>query len=211
MKNNFVLHDQMQCETHMALNHFKFISKSRLYQRKIIGCCHEFGVLETCRRTVRELSRLFKNYKNVLDISLITENLAVGAAPRSVSATKRLNELGFKHIIDLRAERKKTDVLVNTEDVYVHWIPIYDDWRPMPPEYFQNLEAEINTILRSKNIGKLLLCCGAGEHRAPIAGIMALVSMGHSLESSIVMIQKARPVAELLPIYKSSLKVFLRG
>jgi hypothetical protein len=201
----------MQCKKYMALNHFKFISKSRLYQRKIQGCYNEFGVMETFRRTVRELFRLFNKHEAVLDISIITENLAIGAAPRSMNAIKHLTDLGFKHIIDLRAERKKTDILVNTKDVLVHWVPIYDDWKPMPPEYFKNLKTEINKILCSKNSGKLLLCCGAGEHRAPLSGVLALVGMGYSLESAIIMIQKARPVAELLPVYKSSLKDFLRG
>jgi len=166
--------------------------------------------METFRRTVHELTRLFKNYEDVLDISSVTENLAVGAAPRSMNATKRLSELGFKHIIDLRAERKKTDILANTKDVSVQWIPIYDDWRPKPSEFFQNLNTEIKTILCSKNSGKLLLCCGAGEHRAPLAGVLALVSMGHSLDVAMEMVQKKRPVAELLPVYKSSLIEFLR-
>jgi hypothetical protein len=189
---------------------FNRISKFKLYQRKIQGCYREFGLMETFRRTVHELARLFKKYEEVLDISSITENLAVGAAPRSLNATKRLSILGFKHIIDLRAERKKTDILVNAKDVSVQWVPIYDDWRPKPPEFFQKLMTEINTILWSKNSGKLFLCCGAGEHRAPLAGVVALLAVGYSLEFSLLMIQKARPVAELLPVYKSSLNDFLK-
>jgi len=127
-----------------------------------------------------------------------------------MNATKRLSELGFTHIIDLRAERKKTDVLVNTKDVSVRWVPVYDDWRHLPPDFFQCLKAEINKILSGNNRKKLFLCCGAGEHRAPIAGALALVNMGYSLESSIQMVQKARLVAELLPVYKTSLNDFLK-
>jgi len=145
-----------------------------------------------------------------LDLSHITENLAIGAAPRSFNSIRCLIDLGFRHVIDLRAERKKTDILVKTTDVSVQWVPIYDDWRPKPPEIFQKLMTEINTILWSKNSGKFFLCCGAGEHRAPLAGVVALVAVGYSLESAIVMIQKARPVAELLPVYKLSLNDFLK-
>ena len=194
----------------MEMMGFKYISKFELYLRKIQGCYREFGLIETFRRTVYELSRHFKKYKDVPDISSITENLAIGAAPRSMNAIKHLTELGFKHIIDLRAERKKTDILVNTKDILVHWVPIYDDWKPMPPEYFQNLKAEINKILSKNNKERLVLCCGAGEHRAPLSGVLALVNMGYSLGASIAMIQKARPAAELLPVYKSSLKAFLK-
>ena len=150
----------------MPSNRFKFISKPRLYQRKIQGCHREFGLIETIHRIVRELTRMVKKSDGRLDISLVKENLAIGAAPRSFNSIRCLIDLGFRHVIDLRAERKKTDILVNAKDVSVQWVPIYDDWRPKPPEIFQKLMTEINTILWSKNSGKLLLCCGAGEHRA---------------------------------------------
>ena len=93
----------------------------------------------------------------------------------------------------------------------VKWIPIYDDWRPKPPEFYRELISTVNEILLRKNSGGLFLCCGAGEHRAPLAGVVVLVMMGHSLESAIETVRKARTMAEILPVYKSSLIEFLRG
>jgi hypothetical protein len=185
------------------------ISKAELCRRKIEGCYREFGIIETARRTVRELSRLLKGSEVGLDLSLVTKDLAIGAAPKSMSSINRLRDLGFRRVIDLRAERNPSDILINTGDFLVQWIPIYDDWRPKPPEVYQKLEIGIKKVLFSEDGGKLFICCGAGEHRAPLAGILALVTMGYPLEHATAIIIKARPQAELLPAYKTSLVEFL--
>jgi len=186
------------------------ISKAELCRRKIEGCYREFGFIETARRMVRELTRSLKKSDVDLDISLVTKDLAIGAAPRSSHSINRLRDLGFRRVIDLRAERNQSDILMNTGDFLVQWIPIYDDWRPKPPEVYQKLEIEIKKVLFSEDGGKLFICCGAGEHRAPLAGVLALVTMGYPLEHAIAMIVKARPKAELLPAYKTSIVEFLR-
>jgi len=166
-------------------------------------------MIETARRTLRELIRPLKKSENRLDISLVTNDLAIGAAPRSSHSINKLRDLGFRHVIDLRAERNPSDILMNTEDFLVRWVPIYDDWRPKPPEVYRKLEVEIKEILLSGDGGKLFICCGAGEHRAPLAGVLALVVMGYSTESAITRVKEARPKAELLPAYKSTLIEFL--
>jgi len=157
----------------------------------------------------RELYRLFSISKQQLNISLITKYLAVGAAPRTTDALESLRDLGVSHILDLRAERKQSDILVNAEKVSVSWVPTYDDWRPKSAEFYRDLTNVLNSILN--NGEKLLVCCGAGEHRAPLAGVLALVTMGYSLDAAAEMVQKARPVAEILPAYRSSLVEFLEA
>ncbi len=186
------------------------ISRAELCRRKIEGCYREFGFIETARRTVREINRLLKRSEVGLDLSPVTKDLAIGAAPKSFSSMNHLRDLGFTHVIDLRAERNQSDILVKTGDFLVKWIPMYDDWRPKPPELYRKLEIEIRKILLSEDGGKLFICCVAGEHRAPLAGILALVTMGYSLEHAVGIIVKARPQAELLPAYKTSLVEFLR-
>ena len=76
---------------------------------------------------------------------------------------------------------------------------------------YQKLEREIKKILLSKEGEKLFICCGEGEHRAPLAGVLALVTMGYSLEHAVARVIKARPKAELLPVYRTSLIQFLRS
>ena len=169
------------------------------------GCYRQFGLAEATRRTIRELIRSLKQSDSGLDFSLVTEQLAIGAAPRSLHSVNRLKDLGFRYVIDLRAERGPSDVLGNTRDLLVKWVPMYDDWKPVAPELFRELDMEIKKVLLSEQGGKLFICCGAGEHRAPLAGILALVIMGHSLEHAMALIVKARPKSELLPVYRSSL------
>ena len=157
---------------------------------------------------LREMFRFARGFDNYLDISLIKDNFAIGAAPRSTNALEHLTNLGFDHIIDLRAERKSTDMLATTNVVLVHWVPIYDDWKPKSASFFGQLEIKLRSLL-SNNERKVFMCCGAGEHRAPLGGLLALVSMGHPLDTAVEMIQQARPIAEFLPVYISSLKQFL--
>ena len=185
------------------------ISKTKLYWRKIGGCYREFGTIETVRRMGRELFRPLRKSETGLDISLVTKDLAIGAAPKSFSSIRRLRDLGFMHVIDLRAERKQSDILAETREVSVRWVPIYDDWSYKPQGFYQKLEIEIKKMLLLENGRKIFICCGAGEHRAPLAGVLALVVMGYSTESAVAMIKKVRPQAELPSAYKSSLIQFL--
>ena len=178
--------------------------------RKTQGCYREFGFIETIRRIFRELFHLFNKPDSRLDISPLTEELAIGAAPRSIDALRDLRSLNFTDIIDLRAERKSSDILTWTEGVHVNWIPTYDDWKPKPPDFFRRLSYVLNNILSSDIGKKVLICCGAGEHRSPLAGVLGLVNMGYSLESALSKVQQARPISELLPVYKLSLVHFLK-
>jgi hypothetical protein len=193
------------------VNHPQSISGIELIWNKALGCYCEFGVKETLRRIAKEILRPARASVNGLDISIITERLAIGASPKSPEALRQILNLGFRHIIDLRAERKRSDILVDTENIPVSWIPTYDNWKPKPDEFFRTLMKDVNYFLSSVDNEKLFICCGAGEHRAPLAGVLALVMMGYPLDTAIMMIQKARPVAELLPVYISSLKQFLES
>ena len=178
---------------------------------KTQGCFREFGLRETVRRMAKEILRTVRAPINGLDISVVTEKLAIGAAPKTVEGVEGLLNSGFNCVIDLRAERKEWDILVKAEGDLVIWIPTYDDWKPKPVKFFSDLYAAISGKLLSNSEDRLLICCGAGEHRAPLAGVLALFILGYSFDTSLSMIQKARPKAELLPVYISSLKEFLKS
>ena len=179
---------------------------------KILGCYREFGFMETLNRFVREIYRSLRRSRSSeisLDVSFLNENLGIGAAPKSCDKVIRLRNLGFQHLIDLRAERRQTDILTKVDHIRVHWVPTSDDWRPVSPEFFKRLEIEVKKILTSEDHAKFLICCGAGEHRAPLSGVLSLVILGHSFETAVEIVKKARPQAELLPVYMSSLKNYL--
>jgi hypothetical protein len=188
------------------MDNFEHLTLTQLLWRKTLGCFQMFGLRETLCRMVKELKRFRKSNKDPLDISFVTMNLAIGAAPKSLAAMQQIIDLKINHILDLRAERKKTDILSHFKDVDVSWVPIYDDWQPKPIEFFRKLLDEIKRIEKNS---KLFICCGAGEHRAPLAGIMALLTEGYVFGEATQMIHKARPAAEFLSVYELSLKTFL--
>ena len=204
----------MQLKSYQGTNDLptdrKAISGYELMWMKTQGCYYEFGFRETIRRIAKEILRPVRAPINGLDISIITERLAIGAAPKTVNAVQRLISFGLSQVIDLRAERKNTDILVTTNGIRVSWVPTYDDWQAKSFEFFEELQNALISVLKNDH-RKLLICCGAGEHRAPLAGVLALVMMGYPLNTAMVMIQRARSVAELLPVYISSLKQFLES
>jgi hypothetical protein len=186
-----------------------YILNLRLIWGKIAGCYLEFGTFETVRRSVRELLRKLRRPREGLDISLLSDNLAIGAAPKSLHSIRQLRDWGFNYVIDLREERKQSDILAKTKELCVQCVPFYDDWRPLSKLIFKELADTIKDTLIPKNANKLLICCGAGEHRAPLAGVLALVIMGHSIDTAISLIIKSRSKAELLPVYMKSLRQYL--
>ena len=171
---------------------------------KFIGCAREFGFFEAVRRAKKEFKRV-GNRNSPLDISWITERLAIGAAPKTKEALIQLTRSGVNHLIDLRGERKPNDVLADSDELAVYWVPAYDDWLPKNTKLFLSLSGLCYSLIRNSN-GKLAICCGAGEHRAPLGGAVALLTMGYSLDDAIEMIKKSRSVAEFLPVYVTSLK-----
>jgi len=177
----------------------------------ILGCYREFGIREILTRTMREILGCICKPDVSLDISFVTENLGIGAAPRSKDAVRELKGLGITHLIDLRAERKESNILTESNEMIVHWVPTYDDWQPKPLDFYTKLGDEIKKSMLVKGDAKLFICCGAGKHRAPLAGVFALGTMGYSLDDAVLMIKKARPNAELLPVYISSLRSYHAG
>ncbi len=152
------------------------------------------------------MKRFRKTNHAALDISSVTPKLAIGAAPKSLAAIRQMRNFAISHVLDLRAERKKTDHLLCVRDLHVRWVPFYDDWRPKPIAVFRQIA---DAIKHTGNEGKLFICCGAGEHRAPLGGVVALLIDGYTIDHAIELIQRARPVAEILPIYRSSLMEFV--
>jgi hypothetical protein len=180
-----------------------------LYWLKFIGCSREFGLIEALRRVRKEFLR-GKSKSPHVDMSWVTDQLAIGAAPRDTESLIRLRNMMITDIIDLRAERKENDVLASIKDLTIHWIPIYDDWLPKNSDFFEILSRQADSVCRNSE-KKLAICCGAGEHRAALGGVVALWSMGYSLGEALELIKKSRPVAEFLSVYLKPLRDYLKS
>ena len=187
------------------------LSRFGLLWLKFIGCTREFGLLESLRRTRKETLRALSKRSSSLDISWIDERTAIGAAPKSPAHMEELKALGVTDIIDLRAERNgQAESMFHTAGIHSFWVPTYDDWLPKGRDFFAQLCHQLAAIHQDPG-RRLLICCGAGEHRAPLGGVVALIVQGHCLESAQRVVEDARPVAELLPPYLSSLREYVES
>ena len=187
------------------------LSPAAILLFKAWGCIRTFGMVETVRRTVRESRRSVRPRDPArLDVSVVAADLVVGAAPRSAAAVRRLTETGVTDVIDLRAERPASDCLLAADGIQVHWVPTYDDWRPKPAEFFEAVVSLARRVAGAPN-SRLLVCCKAGEHRAPLGGATVLADRIGDLAQAFALIRAARPVAEFLPVYTESLRVYFTG
>jgi hypothetical protein len=183
----------------------KFSSLSLAWY-KFAGCTREFGFVESIRRIHKEISKSLAGDDKHLDISWIASQVAVGAAPRSGEMVEALKKTGVTDIIDLRAERDMdSDALCQERGLSVHWVPALDDWKPKTSAFFDPLFHQTQVILSDPQ-KKLFVCCGAGEHRAPLGGIVALITLGWTMDDAMYQIRGKRPVSEFLTPYVSSLK-----
>lgn len=185
------------------------LSRSALALRKIQGCLTEFGLRETARRCWREIARAVRRRDTThLDAHPVHPRLWVGAAPRSEAALAQLTAAGVRAVIDLRAERAGSDLLVRGGGLTVRWVPTYDDWRPKPAAFYAGLREAARAVWRDDPEARVLICCGAGEHRGPLGAALVLADLLHDLDEALRRIAAARPVAEFLPAYLRSLRAY---
>ena len=189
------------------------LSPVTLYWRKLAGCQRLYGTRETVRRVVKELRRppASVRFGAMPDVSFVHARIAVGAAPRTPEAIATLRSMSFTHVVDLRAERGASDLLASEKRLEVRWVPTYDDWLPKGPDFFGRLRAELNTVLHEQPDAQVFICCGAGEHRAPLGGVVALVTLGVPMDVAVKSVTGARAVAEILPPYSRSFSEFLKS
>jgi hypothetical protein len=180
-----------------------------LLWRKLAGSLRTFGVRDMLRRCAKEATRLFRHRAvGAVDVTEVHVRLLVGAAPRSTAAVQLLSAAGITHVLDLRAERRATDPLARTDVVAVHWIPTYDDWRPKDETFYSAIEEAAQAVWRRSPGARLLVCCGAGEHRGPLGGAVVLADLLGDLDEALRRVAAARPVAEFLPAYEQSLRAY---
>jgi hypothetical protein len=185
--------------------------KLRLLWRKFTGCTREFGLLEALRRAHKEVLKTVARRKRAFCISWIDERTAIGGAPITPAELEELKAHGVTDVIDLRAERSfQAKTMFHNADIQAFWVPTYDDWLPKSWSFFTDLKDTIDLVYQDRR-RKLLICCGAGEHRAPLGGVVALIVQGESLETASKMVERSHPAAEFLPTYIRSLQKYVKS
>ena len=112
----------------------------------------------------------------------ITENLAVGYAPRSPNDLETIREFGIKAILNLCAECYDLHETEEKAGFDVYYLPIPDEDAPGLDE----LQKALAWVEDTKSAGKkILVHCRFGIGRTGTFVAAYLISKGHSVRSAI--------------------------
>lgn len=141
-----------------------------------------------------------------MDISFLTQRLAVGEGIWTSERMGHLVRLGFTHIISVQAEFDERD-LARDWGLEVLWNPVDDDFQPKPPDFFaRSVEFAKTALARQEN--QLYVHCAAGIHRGPLTCAAILLAWGYSVEDALELIRRRRPAADFPAVYVASLRRF---
>ncbi len=143
-----------------------------------------------------------------MDITWVTDRIAVGGGIWSAENMAAVSRTGITHIIDMQIEFDDTK-LAEPHGISVCWNPIDDDFEPKPAEVF---ERGVEFALAALQVegSKLYVHCAAGVHRAPMMTLALLGVMGWTVEEGMELIEGRRPVADFADVYVRSVEDFLR-
>jgi len=144
-----------------------------------------------------------------MDITWLTERIAVGGGIWTPSNMATVAKEGITHIIDMQIECDDTP-LAAPHGIEVLWNKTDDDLKPKPAELFER-GVEFARIAMEADDSKLFIHCAAGVHRAPMMALAVLGSMGWELDDARELIEDKRPVADFAEVYVQSVERFLES
>jgi len=144
-----------------------------------------------------------------MDITWLTERLAIGGGIWNAGNMATVAEEGITHIIDMQIEFDDT-TLAAEHGITVLWNPTDDDFEPKPAVLFRRGVDFVGAALAEADT-KVFIHCAAGVHRAPMMALAVLGTMGWSVEDAMELIGAKRPVADFAEVYVSSVEKFLDG
>jgi Dual specificity phosphatase, catalytic domain len=148
-----------------------------------------------------------KAHGRKMDITWLTERIAVGGGIWNAENMAKVGREGVTHIIDMQIEFDDTPL---GEDcgIAVLWNPTDDDFTLKPPELFQR-GVQFAQAALEQPWSKVFIHCAAGVHRAPMMAAALLASTGWELEDAMELIESRRPVADFADVYVRSVEGFL--
>ncbi len=145
-----------------------------------------------------------------MDITWITDRIALGGGIWDAERMERVAGLGVTHIIDMQVEFDDTP-LAEPFAISVLWNAVDDDFQPKPPDVFQQGVEFAVDALNSDDGNKLFIHCAAGVHRAPMMTLALLRVLGYSLDDAMMLIEEKRPVVDFADVYVRSVENFVRS
>src|SRR3954471_19150713 len=129
-----------------------------------------------------------------MDITWITDQIALGGGIWNEEKMEKVAELGVTHIIDMQIEFDDTP-LARPHGIEVLWNAVDDDFQPKPPEVFQR-GVEFALAALEHPGSKMFIQCAAGVHRAPMMTLAVLRVLGYGLDESLELLVRLRPVVD---------------
>jgi protein-tyrosine phosphatase len=148
-------------------------------------------------------------YKMGMDITWVTDRIAVGGGIWNAENMAAVSRTGITHIIDMQIEFDDT-ALAEPHGIEVCWNPVDDDFEPKPAAVFRR-GVEFALAALNQDEAKLLVHCAAGVHRAPMMTLAILAAMGWPVDDAIELIEGRRASADFAEVYVKSVERFLNG
>jgi len=144
-----------------------------------------------------------------MDMTWITERVALGGGIWNARNMEELAQTGVTHVLNMQLEFDDRP-LAEPHGIHVLWNPTDDDFLPKAPELLKRgvdfaLEALDNPRAR------LYIHCAAGVHRAPMMTLAVLCAMEWEMEAAMVLIETRRPVVDFADVYVESVRRFLES
>lgn len=142
-----------------------------------------------------------------MDMTWITERVALGGGIWNARNMEELAQAGVTHVLNMQIEFDDRP-LAEPYGIRVLWNPTDDDFLPKPAEL---LKRGVDFALKALDDpeARLYVHCAAGVHRAPMMTLAVLCAREWELEAAMVLIETRRPVVDFADVYVESVRRFL--
>jgi len=142
-----------------------------------------------------------------MDISWVTERIALGGGIWNARNMEELAEAGVTHVLDMQIEFDDGP-LAAPHGIRVLWNPTDDDFLAKPAELLQRgVDFALEALDEAST--RVYIHCAAGVHRAPMMTLAVLCAMDWEIEAAMVLIERCRPVVDFADVYVESVRRFL--
>ncbi len=143
-----------------------------------------------------------------MDMTWVTDRIALGGGIWNDSNMAELVRTGVTHIINMQIEFDDRPLAVGQPVVVLH-NPTDDDFQPKPPQLFQaGVDFALDALEKPES--KIYIHCAAGVHRAPMMTLALMRVLGWSLEDAKTLIQQRRYVVDFAEVYVESVEDFIK-
>jgi protein-tyrosine phosphatase len=142
-----------------------------------------------------------------MDMSWVTERVALGGGIWNPRNMEELAQAGVTHVLNMQIEFDDKP-LAEPYGIHVLWNPTDDDFLLKPPELLKRgVDFALEALGEPET--RLYVHCAAGVHRAPMMTLAILCAMEWEIEAAMVLIETRRPVVDFADVYVESVRQFL--